>query len=107
MLVTASSRVLTRSFAKDPSALTRRRTGDRDPQRPQPWGTWEQSSQVDVDLFPAGGSFPPPSGDSLFLVKRDLTNFPSGLPAGPHTFVGVSYVNGALVDTITVTIDFT
>jgi hypothetical protein len=59
----------------------------------------EQASQVDVDLREFGGSF--------FILKEDLTNFPDGLPAGPHTFVYFNYANGTLFDTASVTITFT
>ena len=59
----------------------------------------EQSSQVDVDLREFGGSF--------FIFKEDLTNFPDGLPAGPHTFVYLNYATGTLFDTASVTITFT
>jgi len=44
--------------------------------RPLPDGAL-QPSTIDVDRF-AGG-----------LEKQHLTNYPSGLPAGTHTFVGV------------------
>ena len=53
-----------------------------------------QPSTVDVDLV--GG----------WLEKRYLTNYPDGLPAGAHTFVGQAYLGGTLVDTRTVTITF-
>ena len=53
-----------------------------------------QPSTVDVDLIDGT------------LVRRHLTNYPSGLPAGVHTFVGVHSQNGAVVLTRTKTITF-
>jgi hypothetical protein len=53
-----------------------------------------QPSTVDVDLI---------DGD---LVKRYLTNYPSGLPAGTYTFVGVHTLDGIAVLTRTTTITF-
>jgi hypothetical protein len=44
-----------------------------------------QPSTVDVDNTPT------------FKLKRYLTNYPAGLPAGVHTFVGDFYVNGTLL----------
>ena len=41
-----------------------------------------------------------------WIEKRYLTNYPDGLPAGVHTFVGQAFLGGALVDTRTVTITF-
>jgi hypothetical protein len=55
-----------------------------------------QPSTVDVDNTPT------------FKLKRYLTNYPAGLPAGVHTFVGDFYVNGTLLLTTgTVAITFT
>jgi hypothetical protein len=56
-----------------------------------------QPSTVDVDTV--GGS-----GGSI--SKRFLTNFPSGLPAGDHTFTGVWNLDG-FVSGFSVTITFT
>ena len=53
-----------------------------------------QPSTVDVDLI-----------DGV-LGKRHLTNYPSGLPAGTYTFVGVHSLNGTVVLTRTKTITF-
>ena len=50
--------------------------------------------RVDVDLI---------DGD---LAKRYLTNYPSGLPAGTYTFVGVHTLDGIAVLTRTKTITF-
>lgn len=56
-----------------------------------------QSSTVDVDA--AGGS-------GGFIEKQWLTNVPSGLAAGIHTFIGVWTVGG--IDTTrTITVTFT
>lgn len=54
-----------------------------------------QPSTVDVDLN--GGS----------LGKLHLTNYPSGLPAGTYTFVGLNTIDGVVVLTRTATIMFT
>ncbi len=59
----------------------------------------KQSSQVDIDLKEFEGDH--------FIFSEDLTNFPAGLAAGLHTFVALNYVNGALLDTTSVTITFT
>jgi hypothetical protein len=53
-----------------------------------------QRSTVDVDV--AGGA----------IQKRYLTNFPNGLPAGAHTFIGVFDFAGA-ISVLTVTVTFT
>ena len=53
-----------------------------------------QPSTVDVDLN--GGA----------LSKLYLTNYPSGLPAGTHTFVGVNTLGGIAVLTRTKSITF-
>jgi len=53
-----------------------------------------QPSTVDIDNL----------GD--FLLKSNLTNYPTGLPAGTHTFVGVFVLNGTEVGTVTRTITF-
>jgi hypothetical protein len=45
------------------------------------------------------------SSPGTLSSKLDLTNFPNGL-AGTHTFRGEWYYLGVLVDTRTVTIDF-
>ncbi len=44
--------------------------------------------------------------DGTLLAKFNLTNFPSGLAAGPHVFRGDWYYLGELVLTQAVTIDF-
>jgi hypothetical protein len=54
-----------------------------------------QPSTVDVDLI-----------DGV-LGKLYLTNYPSGLPAGTYTFVGVNTQDGIVVMTRTKTITFT
>jgi hypothetical protein len=59
----------------------------------------KQSSQVDIDLRAFEGDH--------FIFSEDLTNFPTGLPAGLHTFVALNYANGNLFDTTSVTITFT
>jgi hypothetical protein len=53
-----------------------------------------QPSTVDIDNL----------GDSL--LKENLTNYPTGLPAGSHTFVGVFVSNGTVFGTVTRTITF-
>ena len=53
-----------------------------------------QRSTVDIDNVPT------------FYLKRNLTNYPAGLPAGIHTFVGVWIQNGSFYSTATVTITF-
>ena len=53
-----------------------------------------QPSTVDIDNL----------GDSL--LKENLTNYPTGLPAGSHTFVGVFVSNGTVFGTFTRTIVF-
>lgn len=53
-----------------------------------------QPSTVDVDIRDGA------------ITKLYLTNYPSGLPAGEHTFVGLWYQNGAVVQTRTATITF-
>jgi hypothetical protein len=54
-----------------------------------------QPSSVDVD---AGGGG---------ISKWNLTNFPSGLPAGDHTFVGIWSIRGVVSQTLSATITFT
>ena len=54
-----------------------------------------QPSTVDVDQLPP------------FKIKRNLTNYPAGLPAGSHTFVGVFIVDGSVLFTPSATITFT
>jgi hypothetical protein len=58
-----------------------------------------QQSTVDVDLIKTPVGF--------FLARRYLTNYPSGLPAGSHTFVGNIFVDGTLFGTLSATITFT
>jgi hypothetical protein len=53
-----------------------------------------QPSTVDIDNL----------GDSL--LKENLTNYATGLPAGSHTFVGVFVSNGTVSGTFTRTITF-
>jgi hypothetical protein len=53
-----------------------------------------QPSTVDIDNL----------GDSL--LKSNLTNYPTGLPAGSHTFVGVFVFDGTVFGTFTRTIAF-
>jgi hypothetical protein len=53
-----------------------------------------QPSTVDVDVVGGG------------IEKRYLTNFPNGLPAGEHKFVGLHNADGTLVP-VTASIDFT
>jgi hypothetical protein len=54
-----------------------------------------QEGTVDIDNQPG------------VWLKRNLYNFPDGLPAGSHTFVGVFFFDGTVVGTVTVTITFT
>jgi hypothetical protein len=54
-----------------------------------------QPSTVDVDVVSGGG-----------IEKRYLTNFPNGLPAGEHKFVGIHNSDGTPVP-VTATINFT
>ena len=53
-----------------------------------------QPSKIDVEVGDGG------------ITKFHLTNFASGLSAGTHTFVGLWYLNGAVVLTRTATISF-
>jgi hypothetical protein len=53
-----------------------------------------QPSTVDVDVVNGG------------IEKRYLTNFPAGLPAGAHTFVGVFDLDGSPIVLPAVTITF-
>jgi len=53
-----------------------------------------QRSTVDVDNSPT------------FYLKRNLTNYPAGLPAGSHTFVGDFVFNGTTLLTLTITVTF-
>jgi len=55
-----------------------------------------QPSTPDVDVDAANG----------VIRKFRLTNYPNGLPAGTHTFVGVWIIDGLVVETSTVTSDF-
>jgi hypothetical protein len=55
----------------------------------------QQPSTVDIDNAPGA------------YLKRDLTNYPNGLPAGSHTFVGVFVFDGVVTQTVTATIVFT
>ena len=57
-----------------------------------------QKSSVDVDVFNDTKPFT--------YVKRYLTNFPGGLPAGSHTFVGQFYQGGVNIGTLAATIVF-
>jgi hypothetical protein len=55
-----------------------------------------QSGQVDIDNQPG------------VWLKRNLYNYPNGLPAGSHTFVGVFFQDGTMSGgPVTVTITFT
>ena len=55
-----------------------------------------QPSTPDDDVDAANG-----------IIRRfQLTNYPNGLPAGTHTFVGVFIIDGVVVETSTVTADF-
>jgi hypothetical protein len=54
-----------------------------------------QSSTPDVDV-----------SDDGVIRKLHLTNYPDGLPAGTHTFVGVFIVGGVADLTMTMTINF-
>jgi hypothetical protein len=56
-----------------------------------------QRSQVDIEHV----------GGASGWFKGNLTNYPVGLPAGSHTFVGVFVFDGAVVATYTATILFT
>ena len=53
-----------------------------------------QPSTVDIDNL----------GDSL--LKSNLTNYPTGLPAGTYTFTGVFVFNGTVLGSFTRTITF-
>ena len=55
-----------------------------------------QPSTTDVDVDAANG----------IIRKFQLTNYPNGLPAGTHSFVGVFIIDGIVVQTSTVTTDF-
>ena len=54
-----------------------------------------QPSTVDIDNEPGA------------YLKRNLTNYPEGLPTGTHTFAGVFVFDGVVTQTVTVTIVFT
>jgi hypothetical protein len=54
-----------------------------------------QPSTVDIDNAPGA------------YLKRNLTNYPDGLAAGTHTFVGVFVFDGVITQTATFTILFT
>jgi hypothetical protein len=55
-----------------------------------------QSGKVDIDNQPG------------IWLKRNLYNFPSGLPVGSHTFVGVFFQDGTMFgNPVTVTVTFT
>ena len=57
-----------------------------------------QQSTVDVDVVKDTKPFA--------YIKRYLTNFPGGLPAGSHTFVGEFFQGGVSVGTLSATIAF-
>jgi hypothetical protein len=54
-----------------------------------------QPSLVDIDNEPGA------------YLKRNLTNYPDGLPPGTHTFVGVFVFDGVVTQTLTIKILFT
>ena len=56
-----------------------------------------QPSSADVDVDAENG----------VIRKFQLTNYPSGLPAGTHTFTGVFIIDGVVDETSSITIDFT
>lgn len=56
-----------------------------------------QPSTVDVDVNRSTGT----------IRKLYLTNFPAGLPAGSHSFVGVFFDDGVVTQTVSITISFT
>jgi hypothetical protein len=58
-----------------------------------------QPSQKDIDQISVSGT------PGLFV--RYLTNFPQGLPAGPHTFTGDFYLNGSFAEEDSITVTFT
>lgn len=62
----------------------------------------QQASQKDVSVDKSLVVAPVP-----ILSVRYLTNFPQGLPAGPHTLDGVAYVNGTLFYEVTAVVTFT
>src|SRR5512132_315890 len=69
------------------------------------------SGLTHFDLYVDGQQLPSATDltfatDGTPLSKFNLTNFPSGLSAGPHCFRGEWYYLGELVRTQTVTIDF-
>jgi hypothetical protein len=69
------------------------------------------SGLTHFDLYVDGQPLPSATdltfGDQgTLLSKFNLTNFPSGLPAGTHVFRGELYYLGTLVLTQTATIDF-
>jgi hypothetical protein len=69
------------------------------------------SGLTHFDLYVDGQQLPSATdltfgSDGTLLSKFNLTNFPSGLSAGPHVFRGEWYYLGQLVLTQTVTIDF-
>ena len=53
-----------------------------------------QPSKVDIENSPAG------------WVKLNLTNYPTGLPAGRHTFVGVWFQGGSAYSTLSAGVNF-
>jgi hypothetical protein len=69
------------------------------------------SGLTHFDLYVDGQQLPSATDltfatDGTLLSKFNLTNFPSGLSAGPHVFRGEWYYLGELALTQTVTIDF-
>jgi hypothetical protein len=69
------------------------------------------SGLTHFDLYVDGQQLPSATDltfgtDGTLLSKFNLTNFPSGLAAGPHIFRGEWYYLGELVLTQTVTINF-
>ena len=69
------------------------------------------SGLTHFDLYVDGQQLPSATDltfatDGTLLSKFTLTNFPSGLSAGPHVFRGEWYYLGELALTQTVTIDF-
>ena len=67
------------------------------------------SSDTHFDLY-VDGTLQPSSvvveNSPTLWVKLDLTNYPGGLPAGRHTFVGVWIQGGSLYLTLSARINF-
>jgi hypothetical protein len=72
--------------------------------------TSQITGQADFQLYLDGvrqPSTPDVDVSDGVIRKFELTNYPNGLPAGTHTFVGVFLLGGVVDGTMTMTINFT